>query len=518
MRMAPCGALVAALALCVGGLWGCGAEPTGNQPPVDSGADIGAQDAAGDGSLGADAGPVDTAPVGPVCGDEKVEAKEQCEPATWEERSCQTMGYAWGVLRCGKDCKYDVTDCGGVFGELAGFGEPCGEDFNDCGAGLTCVVFTETSKGNGYCTAVCTNKACPNSPPGAQCAYELLNGDAICGFLCSELQPHCPDGLNCIAPDDGGSPYCSPDPAPVCGNGVREFGESCDGADLDNLSCEAFGHKGGTLKCGDTCLHDHSTCSGEYLCATLPPRECSDGPDCAKLEPFLPQTDDAWLVTHGDAYSWLRRDTQMLVRYATSAVLCTLPGSWPLGLGDMSMSDGDTPTTKSGVKRHPKGTHDGGRDIDIAYYQTGTPNNHLRSVCPHTINGKEAYHCVGPPNILDVQRSALFIARLLESPRVRVIGVDGKIGPLIAVALKELLAKKLIRTSAWKRFASRVAWEEINGGAGWFLHHLHHLHLSTRQTVYGAPPPPPPPPMSALRSPRIVPQLARRPVVYRWRP
>ncbi len=501
----------------------CGAEPTGVAQAVPDAADGAAADVASE-DVAPDTGPVDTGPKGPVCGDDQVEGKEQCEPGTWTIRSCQTMGYAWGQLGCGDDCAYDVSQCGGVFGEEAKFGEPCGEEFNDCGSGLTCVLFTETNKDNGYCTTTCSDaKACPTSPPGATCAYKLQSGASICGFLCSEAQPQCPAGLNCTPSGDGGSPYCSPDPPPVCGNGKREFGEICDGNDLDNLSCEAFGHKSGELKCGNTCLYDHSTCSGEYLCAAIPPRECTDGPDCAKLELFVPKSDDAWLVTHGNAYSWLRRDTRMLVQHATSAVLCTLPGSWPLALGDMSMSDSDTPTTKSGIKRHPKGTHEAGLDIDIAYYQVNTANNYLRPVCPHLINGQKAYHCVGPPDILDAERSALFIARLLESPRVRVIGVDGKIGPLIAAAMKKLHDKKLIRTSAWQRFGPAVAWEETNGGAGWYLHHHHHLHLSTRQTTYGAPPPPPPPGLAVgpvpvdASPPGIVASPADLPVVRQWR-
>lgn len=458
-------------------------------------ADSAASDAGGGHDVATDAGvALDAGPVGPVCGDGQLEAPEQCEPDTWSPQSCQSMGYAYGTLLCGAGCKFDVSGCGGVLGELAGFGEPCGEDFNDCGADLTCVLFTETDHSNGYCTATCGDGLpCPGQPAGATCAYKLKSGASICGFLCNELQPDCPPGLACTVPTGGGDPYCAADPPPQCGNGVLEFGEACDGADLDNLSCAAFGHASGALMCGDNCQYDHSKCSGEFACADIPPRECADGPACANLEPFTPTSADAWVVTHGDKFSWLRRDTRMLVQHTTSAVLCTLPGSWPLGLGDMSMSTGAIPTTKNGTKRHPDGTHLGGVDLDIAYYQTGTQNNYLRAVCPHTINGAEAYHCVGPPDILDVQRSALLIGRMLESPRVRVIGVDGKIGPLIEVALKDLLAKKLVRTSAWKRFPSKVAWEVTNGGAGWYLHHLHHLHLSTRKTVYsGAPPPPPP--------------------------
>jgi len=251
----------------------------------------------------------------------------------------------------------------------------------------------------------------------------------------------------------------------------------------------------------------------------MPPLLCADGKICSKLEPFKPVKTADYIVTHGASKSWLRRDTRGLVQYATAGVRCILPGSWPLGLGDMSDSAGTTPKTASGKFRHPKSTHNGGRDIDIAYYQTGTANNYLRAVCPHTINGKEAYHCVGAPTTLDVQRSALFIAKLIESPIVRVIGVDGKIGPLLVKAISDLRSKKLISISAAKRFGAKVAWEEVNKKLGWYLHHLHHLHLSTRNTVYGPADPPPPPPQAghiqAIVPPRDLPRSLPLVRVYR---
>ena len=112
-------------------------------------------------------------------------------------------------------------------------------------------------------------------------------------------------------------------------------------------------------------------------------------------------------------------------------------GAWgggngfPLGLGDMSEADGAIPGTAVGDPGHPSGSHTDGHDIDIAYYQNQPPDNHLRPVCDHVLGGYDQYHCTGEPYRLDLWRSTLFLGALLTSDRVRVIGVDGKIGPLV---------------------------------------------------------------------------------------
>ena len=38
-----------------------------------------------------------------------------------------------------------------------------------------------------------------------------------------------------------------------------------------------------------------------------------------------------------------------------------------------------------GQEGHPPGTHVMGRDIDLGYYQIGTPNNRLRPICQHIV-------------------------------------------------------------------------------------------------------------------------------------
>lgn len=57
--------------------------------------------------------------------------------------------------------------------------------------------------------------------------------------------------------DDDGDPI-----VPVCGNGVLESGESCDGSDLAGQDCFVFGWTMGYLACAADCTFDVAACVG----------------------------------------------------------------------------------------------------------------------------------------------------------------------------------------------------------------------------------------------------------------
>lgn len=180
--------------------------------------------------------------------------------------------------------------------------------------------------------------------------------------------------------------------------------------------------------------------------------------------------------------SYLRRDLMTLVRYAAAKVECKAH-DWPTGnggelvLGDMSERDGSTPGTRFGSPRHPTHTHVGGRDIDIAYFQRDTADNQLRAICDHHAHRRELYRCIGSPTRLDAWRTALFIGVVLEDPRVRVIGVDGRAASPILAAFDELCETGWIEPSACQR-RRRITWETHDTGRGWFRGHHNHLHVS----------------------------------------
>ena len=118
--------------------------------------------------------------------------------------------------------------------------------------------------------------------------------------------------------------------------------------------------------------------------------------------------------------------------------------------------------------------------MDIGYYQSTGENNYLRAVCPHTSGGVEQYHCTGAPTILDVKRTALFLGAFLTSDRTRIIGVDGKVGPLVGPALLSLCEAGTLPKLACDR-KSMIAWETTDTGRGWYKFHHHHFHVSLKK-------------------------------------
>ena len=224
-------------------------------------------------------------------------------------------------------------------------------------------------------------------------------------------------------------------------------------------------------------------------CDNLPSLYCmGSAAYCSELVPFEPRISEGYMdypdypETDDNRYfSYLRRDLMQLVKHATAKVACKT-ADWdygnfaPLGLGDMSEWDGAIPGTSFGSLRHPPGTHEGGRDIDNAYYQLYATDNLLRPVCVHYDGYFDAYHCVEEPYGLDRWRTALYIAYLAEHPRLRVTGVDGQVGPIIEDALDVLVESDWIESDL--RDSIPFAYEGENTGMGWYRFHHHHMHTS----------------------------------------
>jgi hypothetical protein len=67
------------------------------------------------------------------------------------------------------------------------------------------------------------------------------------------------DGDPTTTGDGDGDPTTTGDP--VCGNGVIDDGEQCDGGNLGGFTCVDLGYSGGTLACDPvTCTYDASGC------------------------------------------------------------------------------------------------------------------------------------------------------------------------------------------------------------------------------------------------------------------
>jgi hypothetical protein len=70
----------------------------------------------------------------------------------------------------------------------------------------------------------------------------------------------------------------------ACGNGTLEFGEACEGDNLDGQDCEDLGFVGGELACSDQCMLDATGCTNS-VCgndAVEESEEC-DGQDLGGL-------------------------------------------------------------------------------------------------------------------------------------------------------------------------------------------------------------------------------------------
>lgn len=73
----------------------------------------------------------------------------------------------------------------------------------------------------------------------------------------------------------------------VCGDGIQQTGEACDGEDLANTTCASLGFTGDDLGCGENCRFDVRTCVGCGNQAVDAGEECDgtelDGQTCGDL-------------------------------------------------------------------------------------------------------------------------------------------------------------------------------------------------------------------------------------------
>ncbi len=166
-------------------------------------------------------------PIG-MCGNDTVEGLETCDGIDLGGQTCVSIGFVdGGTLACAGDCTgFDVSGC----------------DTGDC-----CVA-------NG--TPGCNVPACE----AAICAVD--------GFCCNtEWDQICADAA-LFDPACAGVEGC-PTGMEMCGNNLAEFGEVCDGTDLDGQDCTSIGIAGGgALACsGDCGSFDASGCNADVSCA-----------------------------------------------------------------------------------------------------------------------------------------------------------------------------------------------------------------------------------------------------------
>lgn len=119
-----------------------------------------------------------------------------------------------------------------------------GQEKTASGPGLALVI---AESGSLSVTVVVTDDAGFKGGASTTISVCLAEGAACDGFYDT-----CCGANQCLYGPDGEPATCSP--PPVCGNGVRESGEQCDGADLGTAACtDLEGYDGGTLRCDASC-------------------------------------------------------------------------------------------------------------------------------------------------------------------------------------------------------------------------------------------------------------------------
>ncbi len=206
-----------------------------------------------------------------TCGDGVVDGLEECDGELGDAQSCVGLGYTGGELSCADGCTLDTSGC---------HSEPrCGDAHVDPGEscdggelnGMTCALVSSIFTGGELsCHADCTFDT---SGCATLCGNDILDEGEACdgsdfaGQSCESL------ALGFVGGELVCTSQCTLDHGaclePVCGNGVVEADEECDGeAGLEQETCEGLevGFLGGTLGCSPQCMFDAGGC-------TLCPRE-----------------------------------------------------------------------------------------------------------------------------------------------------------------------------------------------------------------------------------------------------
>ena len=150
-------------------------------------------------------------------------------------------------------------------------GEPCGP----FGRTNSYDVYKEWSL-NEHANKACPLRLPPCSIPLPVCGNGIVDWDEACdgsnfdGKTCQSLGYDgggsllCESAYRCTQINTSGCKKTSSgtvSPASFCGNGLIETGEICDGANLKGLTCQSFGYNSGTLFCDSQCFLDTSRCS-----------------------------------------------------------------------------------------------------------------------------------------------------------------------------------------------------------------------------------------------------------------
>lgn len=240
---------------------------------------------------------------------------------------------------------------------------------------------------------------------------------------------------------------------------------------------------GYVLSVDELAWSDGRDCGAPYT-----PAECTGQFDAGGRMLQVPYAalDDAYV---GDGYRldspanyrFARRELVMLLRYAIHRTQQKFPNTLALGVKDLAQRDGESPGLDVGDPRHPAGAHVQGGSVDVAWFTTlagsaAVPYNQVRIICDANQGSNDGTQCTSAAttlHVVDLPRQVFFLASLFESARLRVIGVDQVIAPLLQQEADRQLSL------GWISQAERDAFfgPKLASGAGWPFHH-HNIHVS----------------------------------------
>lgn len=185
-----------------------------------------------------------------VCGDGRVDGREECDGPDLDGKTCSSLAFAAGALACAPDCTFDTSRCSNP---------GCGDGVLAAGEECDCGDLPDNCSAAQLASTTCTKLQSPKNTPFTGGVLACNTPDA-CTF----------DKSGCI----------------YCGDGVRNASEACEGGDLGGQSCVGLGYTGGALACAADCKFDTGGCVN-----APPPAVCGDG-TCQPIEDACSCPDD----------------------------------------------------------------------------------------------------------------------------------------------------------------------------------------------------------------------------------